>query len=192
ARISGGAGLLGRRYCQALLDVGARVVIGDLDRDSAASLAAELGADALGTQLNVADEASVQATVDAAVQKWRRLDILVNNAALTVRGGSESMRPEDYFGPFGHYRRGVWAQAVAGRLTGAGRWRGGVTSAGWRRARRGQVGRCWRRAAASSSTSPQLTALSRPTSGSTRGYRVPTPRRASTHPSATRSPKPPC
>jgi NAD(P)-dependent dehydrogenase (short-subunit alcohol dehydrogenase family) len=118
ALITGGAGLLGRRYCQALLDVGARVVIGDLDRDSAASLAAELGADALGTQLNVADEASVQATVDASVQKWGRLDILVNNAALTVRGGSESMRPEDYFAPFEHYRREVWEQAVAVNLTG--------------------------------------------------------------------------
>src|SRR5712691_9804781 len=86
ALVTGGAGLLGRRYCAALLEQGARVVIGDVDGARATSLARELSAeDVLGAQLNVADEASVQATVAAGVQRFGRLDILVNNAALTVR-----------------------------------------------------------------------------------------------------------
>ena len=43
---------------------------------------------------------------------FRRLDILVNNAALTVRGGSERLSPADYFAPFEDYKREVWDQAI--------------------------------------------------------------------------------
>jgi 2-deoxy-D-gluconate 3-dehydrogenase len=118
ALVTGGAGLLGRRYCEALLEQGARVVVGDLDGNRARALAADLGDRVLATQLNVADEDSVQATVDAAVETLGSLDILVNNAALTVRGGSESLDPSEYFAPFERYRRDVWDQALAVNLTG--------------------------------------------------------------------------
>src|SRR5207249_1642613 len=118
ALITGGAGLLGRRYCEALLEAGARVIIGDLDGDGAAALAQQLGDRTLGQRLDVADQESVQAAVASGVEKFGRLDILVNNAALTVRGGSQSLKPEDYFAPFEHYRRDVWDQAVAVNLTG--------------------------------------------------------------------------
>jgi NAD(P)-dependent dehydrogenase (short-subunit alcohol dehydrogenase family) len=119
ALVTGGAGLLGRRYCEALLEAGGRVVIGDLDGPRAEALAAELSAEAaLGVALDVADEVSVQAVVDAAVGRFGRLDILVNNAALTVRGGSERLRPEDYFAPFERYPRAVWDQALSVNLTG--------------------------------------------------------------------------
>src|SRR6266511_6166946 len=118
ALITGGAGLLGRRYCEALLEAGARVVIGDLDGDGAAALAQQLGDQTLGQRLDVADQESVQAAVAASFERFGRLDILVNNAALTVRGGSQSLKPEDYFAPFEHYKRGIWEQALAVNLTG--------------------------------------------------------------------------
>src|SRR6266849_626991 len=94
ALVTGGAGLLGRRYCEALLQAGARVVIGDLDGARAEALATELSPlNALGAKLDVGDEHSVRETVTAAVARFQRLDILVNNAALTVRGGSELPSP---------------------------------------------------------------------------------------------------
>ena len=119
ALVTGGAGLLGRRYCEALLQAGGRVVIGDLDGHRARAVAAELDVHrALGVTLDVSDSASVHACVDAAVGAFQRLDILVNNAALTVRGGSENLSPADYFAPFEEYRLDVWESAVRTNVTG--------------------------------------------------------------------------
>lgn len=119
ALVTGGAGLLGRRYCEVLLEAGARVVIGDLDGPRAAALAEELSPEAaLGLALDVSDQRSVERGIEAATKRFTRLDILVNNAALTVRGGSERLSPADYFAPFETYRREVWDQALAVNLTG--------------------------------------------------------------------------
>jgi NAD(P)-dependent dehydrogenase (short-subunit alcohol dehydrogenase family) len=119
ALVTGGAGLLGRRYCEALLQAGARVVIGDLDGARAEALATELSpANALGQRLDVTRDGSVRETVKNATQTFGRLDILVNNAALTVRGGSERLSPADYFAPFEEYKRDVWDQALSTNLTG--------------------------------------------------------------------------
>ncbi|GAC1321197.1 MAG: SDR family oxidoreductase [Chloroflexota bacterium] len=119
AFITGGAGLLGRRYCEALLEAGAQVVIADLEGARAADLAHELAANAaVGVPLDVSDETSVAEAFAAAVRRFGRIDILVNNAALTVRGGSERLSPAEYFAPFETYRRDVWDQALAVNLTG--------------------------------------------------------------------------
>lgn len=117
--VTGGAGLLGRRYCEALLQAGARVVMGDLDGQRAETLARELSANnAFGLYQDVTNEQSVGETIDKVVDRFGRLDILVNNAALTVRGGSERLSPSDYFAPFEDYKREVWDQAINVNLTG--------------------------------------------------------------------------
>jgi 2-deoxy-D-gluconate 3-dehydrogenase len=124
ALVTGGAGLLGRRYCEALLQAGALVVIGDLETSRAQALAQQLNQTigehprALGVGLDVSDPKSVQSTVSVAVGAFGRLDILVNNAALTVRGGSERLSPADYFAPFEDYKLDVWDQALRTNLTG--------------------------------------------------------------------------
>ncbi|MBV9542782.1 MAG: SDR family NAD(P)-dependent oxidoreductase, partial [Chloroflexi bacterium] len=119
ALVTGGAGLLGRRYCEALIEAGAHVAIGDIAAQPASAVARDLDPDrAIGVGLDVADEGSVQRGVDAIVARFGRLDILVNNAALTVRGGSETLSPSDYFAPFESYKRSVWERAVAVNLTG--------------------------------------------------------------------------
>jgi NAD(P)-dependent dehydrogenase (short-subunit alcohol dehydrogenase family) len=123
ALVTGGAGLLGRRYCEALAQAGAHAVIGDLDGQRAAALASEISAvdatpKALGVELDVTNSRSVQACVTAAIEAFGRLDILVNNAALTVRGGSENLKPSDYFAPFEDYSLEVWDAALQTNLTG--------------------------------------------------------------------------
>src|ERR1700716_1859485 len=76
ALVTGGAGLLGRRYCEALVQAGAQGVIGDVDGARATALANELDTRrALGHRLDVADEHSAQDTVREAVRRFGRLDI---------------------------------------------------------------------------------------------------------------------
>ena len=117
ALVTGGAGLLGRRYCEALIEAGGKVVVADLDGARAEALAGELGSSvALGVGIDVSDEASVRAAFDASVKHFGSMDILVNNAALTVRGGSERLK--DYFAPFEEYPRDLWDMALSVNLTG--------------------------------------------------------------------------
>jgi NAD(P)-dependent dehydrogenase (short-subunit alcohol dehydrogenase family) len=132
ALVTGGAGLLGRRYGEALVQAGGRVVVGDLDGERAGRLAAELNAAevpesedghgtrvrAIGVRLDVTDPVSVRACVGKAIEGFGRLDILVNNAALTVRGGSENLSSADYFAPFEQYSLEVWNRALQTNLTG--------------------------------------------------------------------------
>jgi len=122
ALVTGGAGLLGRRYCEALVQAGARVIVGDLDGARAEALAAELNTagahNAMGTVLDVTQPDSVRKAIELGASQFKTLDILVNNAALTVRGGSERLTPADYFAPFEDYKLDVWNQALQTNLTG--------------------------------------------------------------------------
>jgi 3-oxoacyl-[acyl-carrier protein] reductase len=83
ALVTGGAQGIGRALSQRFAADGANVVIADLQGDRAAATADEVGAErALGVACDVADAASVQAAVDAAVERFGHVDVLVNNAAL--------------------------------------------------------------------------------------------------------------
>jgi NAD(P)-dependent dehydrogenase (short-subunit alcohol dehydrogenase family) len=86
ALVTGGGKGIGAHYVQALASNGAKVAAADIDQAAAESTAARLtsegGAEVIGLPIDVADEASVQRAVDQTVQRFGRLDILVNNAAL--------------------------------------------------------------------------------------------------------------
>jgi 3-oxoacyl-[acyl-carrier protein] reductase len=83
ALVTGGAQGIGRALSQRFAADGANVVIADLQGDRAAATAEEVGSErALGVACDVADAASVQAAVDAAVERFGHVDVLVNNAAL--------------------------------------------------------------------------------------------------------------
>ena len=85
ALITGAVRRIGRAIALALAGDGAAVVINTRrSRAEAETVAAEIegrGGRALVQLADVTDEAAVQAMVDATVQRFGRLDILVNNAA---------------------------------------------------------------------------------------------------------------
>ncbi|HEX2501365.1 MAG TPA: SDR family oxidoreductase [Methylomirabilota bacterium] len=85
AIVTGGAKGIGRHYSLALALAGASVIVADI-ADGAGVVEAIVGAHgkdaAMGVILDVSDEASVKALVARAIERFGRIDVLVNNAAL--------------------------------------------------------------------------------------------------------------
>ena len=80
--ITGGGRGIGRAIARALVDEGARVAIGDLDRAAAEQTAADLDGGAIGLPLDVTDHAGFTAFLDDVEQRLGPLDVLVNNAGI--------------------------------------------------------------------------------------------------------------
>lgn len=86
ALVTGAASGIGKAVAKRLAAEGACVVIADLDLAKAQAAAAELGDSdvAVGVAANVADAAAVQAAIDQAVLAFGGLDLVVNNAGLSL------------------------------------------------------------------------------------------------------------
>jgi NAD(P)-dependent dehydrogenase (short-subunit alcohol dehydrogenase family) len=111
AIVTGGAQGIGKAITRQLLQVGARVMMADVDTEAGQETVAEL-AD-LGTvwfqPTDVADEVAVQQLVQRTVEQGDRLDILVNNAGIA--------NPEN--GPIEQLSLERWNRMLAVNLTGA-------------------------------------------------------------------------
>lgn len=85
AIVTGGAQGIGRGIVETLCAAGAQVLIADCNQAEAAVVAAALerhGQHALAVEVDVADERSVQAMVQRAVDQLKHIDIVVNNAGI--------------------------------------------------------------------------------------------------------------
>jgi NAD(P)-dependent dehydrogenase (short-subunit alcohol dehydrogenase family) len=155
AVVTGGAGLLGEEFCSTLVQAGARVVIADLDTKAAQKQAEAITSIfesdplpvdnqpdrikpyAIPVETDVTDPSSVQNMVSVTLQTFRRLDILINCAALdpkfdpehtvhklpnTSKGQSpdkiEQENP-DFTQAFENFPLEAWNQAIIVNLTGA-------------------------------------------------------------------------
>jgi NAD(P)-dependent dehydrogenase (short-subunit alcohol dehydrogenase family) len=85
AIVTGGARHIGARYCRALAQQGAAVVIADiLDGSALAQEIESAGGRARALTVDVASETATQRMAAEAVQSFGRIDILVNNAAIFI------------------------------------------------------------------------------------------------------------
>ncbi|MHB8856601.1 MAG: SDR family oxidoreductase [Bellilinea sp.] len=121
AIVTGGAGLLGKQFARTLAQGGAAVVVADLNRMTANTIAETLvkdGYNALGVGVDVTDPASVAEMVETAVNVYGRLDVLVNSAALDPKFDPEAMARGIPAGSFEDYPLDEWRQALDVNLTG--------------------------------------------------------------------------
>ena len=81
AIVTGAAGGIGEAYARALATEGASVVIADIDEERGEKVAADIPWDATFVRTDVSDEASTLAMAAAAIERFGRIDYLVNNAA---------------------------------------------------------------------------------------------------------------
>jgi NAD(P)-dependent dehydrogenase (short-subunit alcohol dehydrogenase family) len=85
AIVTGGAKGIGRHYVQALACEGARLMIADVadGKELAATIARDHGANSVASSVtDVSEEGAVKALVAATVERFGKIDVLVNNAAL--------------------------------------------------------------------------------------------------------------
>ncbi len=109
AVITGGAGLLGRRYAEALVACGAIPVMADVDGALAEKIAGELyqkyGGQARGYTVDVASKKSLEDLRNRVLGEFGRVDILINNAGISGKVADNTIAPgfEDY--PFPEWQK---------------------------------------------------------------------------------------
>jgi NAD(P)-dependent dehydrogenase (short-subunit alcohol dehydrogenase family) len=111
ALITGSAGGLGKAIADEFLTRGFNVVVCDINRARLSEAENQYGQSfsdrILFSEVNVTDEVSVEKLVAATVEKFGRLDVLVNNAGVM-----------DHFDPAGTCDKTMWDKVIAVNLTG--------------------------------------------------------------------------
>ena len=136
AIVTGGACGLGRSVCEGLAEVGAKVVVADIDEQGAKQLAKALndkfGSNHISTTTDVTNKSSVEAMIQIVLDAFGSIDILVNNAGINIPrllvdpAGKEELTEEIWDKVVLVNQKGIFlcAQAVARVMVQSGK--GGV------------------------------------------------------------------
>jgi len=111
AIVTGGGHGIGKAYAHRLAEEGAAVVIAELDGAAAERVAAEVGG--LAVRTDVAEQASVAEMARRTLERYRRIDILVNNAAIFAsvpmsRAPFDQIDPAEWDRMMAVNLRGTW------------------------------------------------------------------------------------
>ena len=114
--ITGGAGILGKEFCNGLAELGANVAVVDLLKDKASYTAKIISerydTKAIGYGCDVSDPISVKRMVEEVVSDFGEINILHNNAAC------KSDDLDAFFAPFEEYSLDQWRKVMSVNIDG--------------------------------------------------------------------------
>ena len=119
--ITGGAGLLGVMHAESIAGAGGTPVLADLNGNSAeksaASIAEKFGVPTLGIKTDITGKASVEKLRDAILNRFGRIDGLINNAANNPK--MEDTQQTTEWSRFENFSLDAWEQDMSVGLKGA-------------------------------------------------------------------------
>lgn len=113
--ITGGAKGIGRAYGLGMADEGAKLVVADINLEAAKDTARDIqekGGEALAIKTDVSSNEDTQAMASKTVERFGRIDVLINNAAVFER--NKMLRA-----PFWEIDPGEWDRLMAVNLKGS-------------------------------------------------------------------------
>jgi NAD(P)-dependent dehydrogenase (short-subunit alcohol dehydrogenase family) len=111
ALVTGGGQGIGRAFCHALGEAGARVIVVDKDHHSAERVTSELIAKKIAASAciaDVSDKESIEAMIAHVVSVAGKLDIAVNNAGINYNSAAEETSLEEWDRTFALNLRGLF------------------------------------------------------------------------------------
>src|SRR5215212_8874044 len=99
AVITGATSGIGRETAREFAKAGAKVVVAGRRKERLQDLVKEIeaaGAQALAIPTDVADQSQVETLIEKAVERFGRIDVLVNNAGVAIASRFEEMPLEDF------------------------------------------------------------------------------------------------
>lgn len=106
AIVTGASGLLGKEHCYALAEAGANVVLADIDKKTCDAIAVCLGERHMAVQLDVTSVSSIQEAKTLIVERYQKIDILINNAAVNDMFENPALAGEQSM--FENYPLAMW------------------------------------------------------------------------------------
>jgi len=108
AIVTGGGSGIGKAIAQAFVREGASVVIAGRHSQKLELAAREIGGDCLAVTADISKREDVEKLVAAAIGKFKRINVLVNNAGVLLPGTAEQLSEEDFDQTFNVNVRGLW------------------------------------------------------------------------------------
>ena len=100
AIVTGGSKGLGKAMAAGLASAGANVLVSSRHGDEAAAAAEQIAADhgqqAISIEADVTSPEQVEAMVQAALDAFGKIDILINNAGINIRGSIDELSLDDF------------------------------------------------------------------------------------------------
>lgn len=116
AVVTGALGLLGKQHCLALAEAGAAVIVCDLDGKACSDFAFSLEGDSIGISVDITSTESVNKLKQQIINKYKKIDILINNAAINDMFENPSAALE--MSKFENYPLELWNRSLDVNITG--------------------------------------------------------------------------